>query len=151
MIWAERARPVAFGALAFAALLAVYFSALTLVSGWEFTADQFSRFWYYIVPLAAGFGFQVGLFVRLRELVGVAKSGTLVAASGTTSTAAMVSCCAHYLANLAPILGATGFVAVVGQFQVQLFWLGLLFNLGGIAYIGSRLYRAARQHVACAA
>ncbi len=46
---------------------------------------------------------QVALFVRLRRLVHEAKaSGQVLAASGTTSTAAMVSCCAHYLANVAP-------------------------------------------------
>ena len=53
------ARPAGFGLIAFGALLAVYFGALTLVSGWSFTLDQFNQFWYYIVPLAAGFGLQV--------------------------------------------------------------------------------------------
>lgn len=40
----EFARPAGFGALAFAALLAVYFGVLTLVSGWSFTVDQFAEF-----------------------------------------------------------------------------------------------------------
>ena len=155
MTWAERpaslARPAALGTLAFAALLAVYFSALTLVSGWEFTVGQFSGFWYYVIPLAAGFGVQVGLFVRLRDLVTSAKSGTVVAASGTTSTAAMISCCAHYLVNVAPVLGASGLVALVGQYQVQLFWAGLLFNLAGIAFVASRLHRANKAHALCLA
>jgi hypothetical protein len=56
------ARPAGFGAGAFGALLAVYFGVLTLVSGWSFTVNQFSEFWFYIVPLAAGFGLQVELF-----------------------------------------------------------------------------------------
>jgi hypothetical protein len=33
-------RPTAFGLLAFGGLIAVYFGALTLVSGWQFTASQ---------------------------------------------------------------------------------------------------------------
>lgn len=144
------ARPTGFGALAFGALLAVYFGALTAVSGWQFTADQFSEFWYYILPLAAGFGIQVALFVRLRHLVSSSKqTGTMVAASGTTSTVAMVSCCAHYLANVAPVLGATGLVAFAAQFQVEFFWLGLLFNLAGIAYVGSKLFKASKAHAQC--
>ncbi len=146
------ARPTGFGALAFGLLLAVYFGALTLVSGWSFTVNQFSEFWYFIVPLAAGFGIQVSLFVRLRQVVHRAKeSGAVVAASGTTSTAAMISCCAHYLANVAPVLGATGLVAFVAQFQVELFWIGLLFNLAGIAYVASRLFNASREHAQCLA
>ena len=139
------AQPSGLGALSFGALLAVYFGALTLVSGWKFTLSQFSEFWYYIVPLAAGFGIQVALYVRLRQVIRRAKdSRTVLAASGTTSTAAMVSCCAHYLTNVAPVLGATGLVAFAAQFQVELFWLGLLFNAAGIAYVGYQLVKASR-------
>lgn len=144
-------RAAAFGVLAAAALLGVYFAALTLVSGWPFTVEQFGQFWYFIVPLAAGFGVQVALFVRLRERVASSKSASVVAASGTTSTAAMVSCCAHYLANVAPVLGATGVVAFAAQFQVELFWAGLVFNVGGIAYVGSKLFKAAKAHALCVA
>ena len=138
------------GVLAFGALLAVYFAALTLVSGWRFTVSQFSEFWYYILPLAGGFGIQVALYLRLREVVNRSKdTGSVVAASGTTSTAAMISCCAHYLANVAPVLGATGLVAFVAQFQVELFWVGLLFNAAGIAYVANQLFKASREHAQC--
>lgn len=147
-----KTRPVLFGVLAFFLMLAIYFGALTLVSGWEFMVSQFHSFWYYVLPLAAGFGIQVGLFVRLRELLSHSKqSSAVVAASGTTSTAAMISCCAHYLANVAPVLGASGLVAFAAQFQVQLFWVGLLFNLAGIAYIGNKILKASREHNQCLA
>lgn len=146
------ARPAGFGAGAFGALLAVYFGVLTLVSGWSFTVNQFSEFWFYIVPLAAGFGLQVALFLRLREVLSRAKqAGAVIAASGTTSTAAMISCCAHYLTNVAPVLGATGLVAFAAQFQVELFWVGLAFNAAGIAFVGSKLWKASRDHAHCAA
>jgi Cu+-exporting ATPase len=144
-------RAVALGALAFALLLAVYFGALTLLSGWDYALDQFRQFGKYVVPLAAGFGLQVSLFVRLRELLtrSVAAS-TVVATSGTTSTAAMVSCCAHYLVNIAPVLGATGLVSLAAEFQVEFFWAGLAFNAAGIAYIGNRLWKATVEHSRCA-
>ena len=144
-------RPAGYGVLAFAALLAIYVVTLTLVSGWTFTAGQIGEFWYYVVPLAAGFGLQVALYVRLRDVVSRAKeAGAVVAASGTTSTAAMVSCCAHYLANAAPVLGASGLVAFAAQFQEELFWLGLAFNAAGIAYVGMKLARATKAHAQCA-
>lgn len=149
---AGRVRPahglgaVAAGAVAAVALLAIYFAVLVAVSGWVFTGREFAKYWYYVLPLAAGFGIQVGLFVRLRQVVAEARhAGTVVAASGTASTAAMVSCCAHYLASAAPVLGATGLVAFAAQFQVELFWLGLAMNLVGIAFMGSRLAKARRE------
>lgn len=145
-------RPAAFGFIAFCLLLAVYFGALTLVSGWAFTVSQFVDFWYYILLLAAGFGLQVALFVRLRDIVHLSKhSKAVVAASGTTSTAAMISCCAHYLANVAPVLGATGLVTFAAQFQVELFWVGLLFNAAGIAYVGNKVFKATKEHEKCLA
>ncbi len=146
------ARPTGAGVTAFGVLLALYFGILSLVSGWSFTLSQFSEFWFYIVPLAAGFGLQVALFLKLREVVSRAKeAGAVIAASGTTSTAAMISCCAHYLANVAPVLGATGLVAFAAQFQVELFWVGLAFNAAGIAYVGTKLWKASKAHAHCVA
>lgn len=85
--------------------------------------------------------------MRLRDIVTQSKqSGAVVSVFGTTSTAAMISCCAHYLSNVAPVLGATGLVAFAAQFQVELFWVGLLFSAVGIAYVGSKVYNASREH-----
>ena len=69
-----------------------------------------------------------------------------MAASGTTSSAAMISCCAHYLVNIAPVLGATGLVTFATQYQVEFFWVGLAFNAAGVAYIGSKLWMASKEH-----
>ncbi|MDE2230430.1 MAG: hypothetical protein KGL11_15525 [Alphaproteobacteria bacterium] len=128
------------GLLAVAILSSFYFGVLTLVSGGAFAVQQFDAYWPFIVALAIGFGIQVGLFVYLRRAVHAAASGKVVAATGTTSGAAMVSCCTHYLVNLLPALGATGLVSFVGEYQVGLFWFGLAANLAGIAYIGRRLF-----------
>ena len=142
--------PASYGVLAFALLLGFYFSSLTLISGWSFTWQQFTEFWYFLVPLGAGFGLQVALYVRLRRLVLNSKdSGTVMAASGTTSTAAMVSCCAHYLVNIAPVLGATGLVTFATQYQLEFFWVGLAFNVAGIAFIANKLRNASKDHVQC--
>jgi YHS domain-containing protein len=127
------------GLLASAIILSFYFGALTLVSGWQFTVEQFVEWWPYIVALAVGFGSQVGLFVYLRRALHGAASGKVVVATGTTSGAAMLACCTHYLVNLLPILGATGLVTFVGTYQVELFWFGIASNLAGIAYIGRRV------------
>ena len=120
-------------------LLSLYFGVLALVSGWQFTIEQFNHWWPDIVALAIGFGIQVGLFVYFRRAVHAAASGKVTIATGATSGAAMVSCCTHYLVNLLPVLGATGLVSFVGEYQVQLLWFGIVSNVAGIAYIGRRV------------
>ena len=120
-------------------LLGVYFSVLSLVSGWSFTVQQFNVYWPFIVALACGFGIQVGLFFFLRRAVHAAGSGKVMVATGANSGAAMVSCGTHYLVNLLPVLGATGLMSLVGQYQIELFWFGIASNLAGIAYIGRRV------------
>lgn len=134
------------GVVASGLLLVVYFLVLALVSGWEQAVAQFGEFWPWVVALAAGFGTQVGLYIRLRSLVRHGNGpGQVVAVTGGTSTAAMISCCTHYIANVVPFLGATGVVALVAQYQTQLFWMGLAFNAAGIAYVGRKLWQASRH------
>lgn len=133
------------GILAFLALLSVYFLILTLVSGWKFTLDQFKEFWYYIVSLALGFGIQFGLYSHLKNIVKEQSAGKVLATSGATSTAAMISCCAHYLTNILPILGIAGIITFIGQYQVKFFWIGLFFNLLGIFYIGNKVLKVSQQ------
>ena len=136
------AKSALLGTLAGAILLGVYFVILTLVSDWGFAQDQFANYWYFIISLVAGFGIQIALYQYLKSLVHSGRGmGKVVGVSGTTSTAAMVSCCAHYLANLLPVLGTIGIVTFVAQYQIELFWVGLLFNLGGILYITNRIIK----------
>lgn len=124
------------GFLSGMALLGVYFSVLTLISGWNFAQSQFFQYWYFIVSLAAGFGVQLGLYFYFKELARRKNlAGKVVAATGATSTLAMISCCSHYLANILPFLAAGGVLGFIGQYQVDFFWLGIVFNLIGLAYI----------------
>ena len=138
-------KAVAAGASAAIALLAVYFAVLGAVSGASFAVSQFAEFWPYVVTLAAGFGAQVGLYIHLRHLTTrLHQSHCAIAVSGTTSAAAMLACCTHYLANVLPVLGAVGLVTFAAQYQVQLFWVGLAFNAAGLAFVGRHVYAASQ-------
>ena len=131
-----------YGLVASSVLLSLYFFILTVVSGWNFTVDQFTTYWYFIVSLAIGFGTQVGLFVYLKALIHDGRGeGKILGVTGATSTVAMVSCCAHYLVNLVPILGVTGIVSFAAQYQVELFWVGLAFNILGIVFISRQIIK----------
>ena len=130
---------VAAAMLASAALLALYFGVLTVVSNWDFAREQFAEYGLFIIALSIGFGLQVGLFAYLRLAARAAASGKVLAASGTTSGAAMLSCCTHYLVNLVPALGATGLMTLVSEYQVQLLWVGVASNVVGIAFMLRRV------------
>ncbi|MBI4426573.1 MAG: hypothetical protein HY567_03260 [Candidatus Kerfeldbacteria bacterium] len=140
-------RSTIIGTISTVGLLVVYLSVVSALSGWSTTAEQWSSFWPYLVGLAIGFGVQVGLYAYLRQAVHRSQStGKVVALTGTTSTAAMVSCCTHYLVNLLPVLGASGIATFVGQYQVNLFWVGLAANAAGLAYLASRIMKF-RKHL----
>ncbi len=128
------------GAIATLGMLILYFLVVGIVSDWPFAKSQFAAYWYFIISLAVGFGIQIGLYTYLKQLIANGQgSGKVLGVTGATSTAAMVSCCAHYLTNILPILGTIGLVTFIAQYQTQLFWIGLLFNIGGIVYMLSKL------------
>lgn len=132
-------KPFLFGLLATLILLGVYFGIVTLVSGWKFTLRQFDQYWYFVVTLALGFGIQIGLYTYLKALQKASRG--VVAVSGTTTTIAMLSCCSHYVANLVPILGIAGALTIIGQYQIEFFWFGIIANLIGILYMGNKIYK----------
>ncbi|MCK9211779.1 MAG: hypothetical protein WC798_03485 [Candidatus Paceibacterota bacterium] len=143
------AKPILYGALASAILLGVYFAVLTLVSGWGYTLSQFATYWYFIVSLAVGFGIQIGLYSYLKHLVrtsSMVMGGKTVAVTGTTSTLAMISCCAHYLVNIIPILGIAGALTVIAQYQTEIFWVGITFNVFGIWFISNKIVQFKKHH-----
>jgi len=134
------------GLFALFAILSIYFLILSLVSGWSFALEQFIQFWYYIVSLAFGFGIQFGLYSYLKEIVKQQGStGKVLATTGATSTTAMISCCAHYLTNILPILGVTGAITFISQYQVQFFWVGLFFNFLGISYMANSIRKFSKK------
>lgn len=141
-------KPFLVGVLASLVLLAVYLLSLLLISGWEFTRESFAEFGHYVIALALGFGLQVGLYTYLKQVTRHTRdAGQVVAVSGATSGGAMIACCTHYLVNVVPVIGATGFIALVAQYQIELFWVGLVFNFAGLLYIGRKTWQAV-QHMA---
>ncbi|HLB95755.1 MAG TPA: hypothetical protein VJK26_02535 [Patescibacteria group bacterium] len=127
-------------------LLTIFFAISTWVSGFAFAKTQFFQYWYYLSGLALGFGIQIGLYSFLKNL-GKRKdySGKVLYVSGTTSTLSMISCCTHYLANFLPVIATSGVLSLVGQYQVKLFWIGIIFNIAAIIFIFSRLRKFLRR------
>lgn len=127
-------RAVLHGFLAGAALLAVYFLIMGLASGsWEYTVRQLVDLRYWIGALVLGFSIQVGLFSYLKNCHKETKleQGTVVAGTSTSSVA-MLACCAHHLTDVLPFLGLSAASLVLAKYQVWFLGLGVISNLIGI-------------------
>lgn len=141
-------KAVLWGSLGASLLLTFFFSVVSLISGWNFAKSQFTEFWFYILPLALGFGAQVGLYTYLKMSIAnhcPAGTGKALAVSGTSTTLAMISCCAHYLANIVPIVGISGVLTVIPEYQEELFMVGLAFNVFGLIYITRQIIKFKKQ------
>ena len=116
-------------------LIVLFFTIVILASGTlENAWQEFTRLWYWVLILAAGFGLQLGLFFHIRNSANgaVSEGKAEVAASGTISTGSMIACCTHGLVNLLPILGASAAAAFLAQYQLPLILLGVFSNLTGL-------------------
>jgi len=43
------------------------------------------------------------------------------------------------LANILPIIAVSGIISLAGQYQIELFLIGIVFNIAGIVYIGLKI------------
>ena len=139
-------KPIIYGLAAALILLGGYWTIVNLISGREFAAAQFSAYWYFFISLAVGFGLQIGLYTHLKKLlIAGPAGGRAVAVSGVTSGTAMLACCAHYLANILPLIATAGAISLIGQYQVELFWFGLAANFFGLGYIINKIRKFTHQ------
>jgi hypothetical protein len=66
-------------------------------------------------------------------------------AGGTTSTAAMVACCAHHVTDVLPILGLTAAATFLTKYQTAFMLVGLGTTLVGIVVMLVILFRERRK------
>ena len=135
--------PIVLGLAAAAAMLAVYLTIVGLAQGWDQALQLVRQDVYLVVPITASFGVQVGLYTYLRSAARVrSRSGrAITGASGATSTAAMVACCAHRVADLLPFLGLGAAAGFLAAYKVPFMVFGLAASLSGIAVMVRRLVR----------
>lgn len=104
--------------------------------------DQARRDWYLLAPIIVGFGTQVTLVVELRRRHRLSHGALAAGGTGAgASTVGMVACCAHHLADLLPVLGATGAAAFLLDLRIPFMVAGIVVNAAGIAAAARRLRR----------
>ena len=148
-------RSVSAGLVASGALAVFYVAVVGGVSrSLEHLIDQARTDWYLLVPIIAGFGVQVALLVELRRRHRLHAEAMAAGGAGAgASTAGMVACCAHHIADLVPFLGATGVAAFLTDWRVTFMVAGIGVNAVAIAITARRLRQlpiGPRGEVACA-
>jgi copper chaperone CopZ len=127
------ARPLLAGALGVTALLLLYLAIVSLTESPTHAWQQLRQDLGFVLPIMAGFGVQAGLFAHLRWNVLARPSAALPASGGATSTAAMVACCAHHLAEVLPFLGLSAAAVFLNEYRTWFLLTGVAMNLVGIA------------------
>jgi hypothetical protein len=120
-------------------LALLYGVTLSLLNGAAYAWDNFLALWYWMLPLIGGFALQVGLFGYSRSLAraGVSPHASGVMASGGTSAAAMVACCAHHLTEVLPLVGLAGVTLFLSSYQSLFLLAGVLSNgVGTLLLLG---------------
>ncbi|MBI4116369.1 hypothetical protein HY449_01355 [Candidatus Pacearchaeota archaeon] len=123
---------ILYGLFAGLGIVVFYILVLTLFENFNFAIANFRGLWYWIFPLAAGFGTQIGLYSSIKHNATI---NAEVAASGGISASSMVACCSHFLLNVIPIIGFSGLATFLMTYQKLFFGMGIVSNLIGISIL----------------
>lgn len=133
-------------------LSAIYMGILSLAESPEHAIEFFWKDRWIVLPIILGFSIQVGLYVILKKrlfipISNTGPSGVLSGTSGTTSTLAMVACCAHHVSDVLPILGLTAAAAFLAQYRTVFMLAGLGMTLVGISIMVAILLKEWRKAI----
>ena len=118
-------------------LTAIYFGIVSWAESPQHALELFWEDRWIVVPIILGFGIQMALYTILKKRLFVpvsstGPSGALTGAGGTTSTLAMVACCAHHVTDVLPILGLTAAATFLAEYQTAFMLVGLGTTIIGI-------------------
>ncbi len=125
----NKSNSLLYGIIAGLALLLFYLGVLSLFQSFQFALSNLRSLWYFILPLAIGFGTQIGLYFSIKHSASV---NATIAGSGGVSAGSMIACCSHFLLNLIPITGLSGVSVFLMAYQKGFLTLGIAANVAGI-------------------
>ncbi len=142
--------PVGAGLAGAVFLTALYFGIVSWAENPQHALELFWEERWIVIPIILGFGVQIALYTILRKrlfvpVMDTGSSGALTGASGTTSTLAMVACCAHHVTDVLPILGLTAAATFMANYQTAFMLVGLGTTLVGITVMLFILIRERRK------
>lgn len=131
-------------------LTLLYFGIVSLAESPQHALELFWEDRWFVLPIILGFGVQSSLYIILKKqlFIPVAQtgaSGAMTGASGGVSTAAMVACCAHHVADVLPILGLTAAAAFLAEYRIVFMIVGLGMTYFGIVVMLTILFKERRK------
>ena len=131
------------GAIAAAAMALFYVAVVRGASGsWNHVADQARQDWYFLAAIVVGFGTQVALVSELRRRRHLVHRAAVTGGIGAgASTAGMIACCAHHLADLFPLVGAASAASFLTDYRVPFMLAGILVNAFAVIVAAHSLRR----------
>jgi hypothetical protein len=130
------------GGLAAAGLAVLYAAVVGGVGGAEHLVQQAGSDWPWLVVILTGFGVQVCLFVELRRRRRMSRAvGATSGTGGSASAVGMVACCAHHLADLAPLIGLSGAAVFLTSYRTPIMAAAVAVNALGVLIAARRLRR----------
>ena len=134
-------RSIYTGALAATGLALFYVVVVWGASGsFAHLVTQARQDWYFLALIVGGFAVQAALVSELRRRHRLQHAAAVAGGAGMgASTAGMVACCAHHLADLAPFIGATGAATFLLDYRVPFMVVGIGVNAVGVAIAARRL------------
>lgn len=151
--------PFGFGLLGTVFLTGLYFGIVSWAESPSHAIELFLEERGLVIPILLGFGVQVGLYsvLRMRLHIPNLPPGLIPApvpastvgmgAGGTTSTLAMVACCAHHVTDVLPVLGLTAAATLLAKYQTIFMVVGLVTNVIGIAIILMVIFKERRIEI----
>jgi hypothetical protein len=142
--------PVSAGFLGALFLATIYFGIVSWAESPKHAIELFWQDRWIVIPIIVGFGIQAALYTilkfRLFVPVGnIGPSGPMMGAGGTTSTIAMVACCAHHVTDVLPIIGLTAAASFLAKYRPAFMGVGLGTTILGIAIMLFILIRERRR------
>ena len=132
-----------------AAGLALFYVVVVWAASGSFAhlVDQARHDWYFLALIIGGFGVQVALVSELRRRHRLQHAAAVAGGAGMgASTAGMIACCAHHIADLAPFIGATGAATFLTDYRIPFMIVGIGVNATGIAIAARRLHHTPALH-----
>ena len=144
--------PIATGMLGSGLQLLMYFVIVTWLESFQYALDFFWQDRFIVLPIAIGFGVQVALYTILKKqlfipVTNIGPSKPLMGAGGTTSTIAMVACCAHHVADVLPIIGLTAAASFLAKYRLAFMVFGLSTTVVGIMVMLCILIKERRKAI----
>ena len=144
--------PIGTGLVGILLLIGVYLGIVSLAESPTRAVELFWEDKAFVIPIMLGFGTQVGLYTLLKKglylPVHVPGGGATTATSGGISTAAMVACCAHRVADVLPLVGLSAAATFLANWKIPFLIVGLISNIIGITVMLFVIRKERRRAIA---